>query len=74
METTLIIWILVALFGAFVVVDYALGIRRKRIHRHTVLSRRHPVEIGNECDELYIPGDINSSHDSDIIEYEEEMI
>ena len=74
METTLVIWILVAIFGAFIVVDYALDMhRRKKLH-HSVISHRHLVEIGKECDELYIPGDINSSHDSDIIEYEEEMI
>lgn len=74
METTLLIWILAALFGALVVIDYALVIRKKKSHKHSLIPRHHIVEIGKECDELYIPGDINSCHDADIIEYEEEMI
>ena len=74
METALFIWILTALFGALVVIDYAFVIRRRKTHQHSLVALHHIVEIGNESDELFIPGDINSTHDSDIIEYEEEMI
>lgn len=74
METALITWIIIAAF-AIVMMIYDIFLHHKSGNRHKSKIRySHPFEIGNECDGMYIPGDINSGHDSDIIEYEEELV
>ncbi|MDE6717633.1 MAG: hypothetical protein K2J70_05495 [Muribaculaceae bacterium] len=78
METALITWILIALLsGAVLIYDFIGRYKATHTGSHLVdrtVSRTRILEVGNECDELYIPGDINSRHDSDIIEYDEEMV
>ena len=74
METTMIIWILIALFAVAVIIDYFMT-GGKHHGKVSFLSRpsHHIVEMGTESDEIYVPGDITIHHDSDIIEYEEEL-
>ena len=78
METALITWILIAVLSVAVLIYDYIGrhktaVATSRLEHHSG-SRPRILEVGNECDEVYIPGDINSRHDADIIEYDEEMV
>ena len=75
METALISWIIIAVGVTVVMINEIFRHRNKSFRTKRLgVSQLHVIEVGEECDELFIPGDINSHHDSDIIEYDEEMI
>ena len=74
METALITWIVIAAFAIIVMIyDIFHHHKRKEFHKPN-LQAVHPMEMGSEGDEFYIPGDINSRQDSDVIEYDEELV
>lgn len=74
METALITWIVIAAFAIIMLIYDIFHHRRKKELHKLKFQHLHPIELGKECDELYIPGDINSCHDSDVIEYDEELV
>lgn len=73
METALITWIIIAAFAVAILI-YDIFHRSSRINSLHASKYSHFIESGKEIDEVFIPGDINSSHDSDIIEYDEELV